>query len=189
MREGNAERGFTLIELMVVVVILAVLAAVVIPNFMKESSKAKGRSETTAMFAEIAQKQEQFKMEQSRYMGDVSDSLYEGSTTCPASVPTKDYNFATSCMTAGTAWSVMRIDPSSSSLRCQYTITAGVSGTTLTPPTGFKNSQGATAAEPALAGAWWYVHAICDESGNGGTNAQYYKSSVDQKLQFQNEGA
>ncbi len=174
---------------MVVVVILAVLAAVVIPSFMKESSRAKGRSETTAMFAEIGQKQDQFKMEQGKYMGDITDSLYEGTTTCPASVPSADYNFATSCMTSGSAWSAIRIDPSSSSLRCQYTIAAGASGTTLTPPTGFKNSQGAAAAEPALAGAWWYVHAICDESGNGGTNAQYYKSSVDPKLQWQNEGA
>jgi prepilin-type N-terminal cleavage/methylation domain-containing protein len=190
VREGNAERGFTLIELMAVVVILVVLAAVVIPSFMKETNKAKGLSEATAMFAEIAQKQEQFKAEQGKYMGDRTDAAFEGTTTCPASVPSSDYNFATSCMTGTTAWTDLRVDPSSSSLRCQYTIEAGKAGTTLTPPTWAENSLGVTgAAEPALAGAWWSIHAVCDESKNGGTNAEYYKSSVNGKIQKHNEGA
>lgn len=178
---------------MAVVAILAILAAVVIPNFMRESTKAKGRSETTAMFAEIGQKQEQFKLEHSKYMGDITDTAYEGSTTCPASVPTSDYNFGhttSGCLTTGSAWLALRVDPTSSSLRCQYTIEAGVSGTTLTPPTGFKNSQGElNTAEPALAGPWWSVHAVCDESGNGGANAEYYQSSVDRKIQAINEGS
>jgi prepilin-type N-terminal cleavage/methylation domain-containing protein len=190
VREGNAERGFTLIELMAVVVILAILAAVVIPSFMKETNKAKGLSEATAMFAEIAQKQEQFKAEQGKYMGDITDAAYEGSTTCPATVPTTNYTFATGCMVTSSAWLALRIDPTSSSLRCQYTIEAGKAGTTLTPPTWAPNSLGsAAAAEPPLAGAWWSIHAVCDESGNGGTNAEYYKSSVDGKIQKHNEGA
>jgi prepilin-type N-terminal cleavage/methylation domain-containing protein len=189
VREGNAERGFTLIELMAVVVILAILAAVVIPNFMKSSSRAKGRSEATAMFAEIAAKQEQYKAETGKYMGDRTDALKEGSTTCPPAATTGDYNFSTTCAVANSAWQDLRIQPTSSSLRCQYTIEAGVTGTVLTPPTGFTNSQGAAAAEPALAGPWWFIHAVCDESSNGGTNAEYYKSSVDGKLQFQNEGS
>jgi hypothetical protein len=84
----------------------------------------------------------------------------------------------------------MRVDPTSSSLRCQYIIEAGVSGATLTPPTGFKNSKDQTnVAEPPLAGPWWAVHAICDESRNGGTNAEYYQNSVNRKIQKLNEGA
>lgn len=176
---------------MAVVAILAILAAVVIPNFMRESTKAKGRSETTAMFAEIAQKQERFKIEQNKYMGDATDSAYEGSTTCPATVPTSDYNFTTACLaTSGTAWTMLAIDPTSSSLRCQYTVEAGASGTTLTPPTGFRNMKNElNTAEPALAGAWWAIHAVCDESGNGGGNAEYYQNSVNRKIQAINEGS
>jgi type II secretory pathway pseudopilin PulG len=175
---------------MAVVVILAILAAVVIPNFMKETNKAKGLSEATAMFAEIAQKQEQFKMESGKYMGNLTGTNYAGTTTCPTSVPSADYNFATSCVGTSSAWLTMRVDPTSSSLRCQYIIEAGVSGSTLTPPTGFKNSKDQlNTAEPALAGAWWAVHAVCDESRNGGTNAEYYQNSVNRKIQKLNEGA
>ena len=82
MREGNAERGFTLIELMIVVAIIAILAAVVIPNFMRETTKSKRKAEVTAMFAEIGVKQEQFKTENANYMGLTSGTKYVGTTAC-----------------------------------------------------------------------------------------------------------
>jgi hypothetical protein len=81
------------------------------------------------------------------------------------------------------------MDAPSQSMRCQYKIQAGKAGTGLTPPTGFKNSQGTlNAAEPTLAAPWFYVYAKCDESPSGGTNSEYYQSSVDRKLQVVNEG-
>ena len=38
---GSASRGFTLLELMVVIVILGILAAIVVPQFMSEPHKAR----------------------------------------------------------------------------------------------------------------------------------------------------
>ena len=38
---GSASRGFTLLELMIVIVILGILAAIVVPQFMSEPHKAR----------------------------------------------------------------------------------------------------------------------------------------------------
>ncbi len=192
VRDAKNEHGFTLIELMIVVGIVAILAAVVIPNFMSQTTKSKRLTEISAMFAEISVKQDQFKIERSKYMGLASDANYYGTTTCPTAIPTADYNFSTTCSTSGSAWELLRISPTSSALRCQYAITAGMGGTavgatTFTPPTPFLNSKGAVGAEPMPAGAWWYILAKCDEKA-GGTTAEYYRSSQDPKLQKRNEG-
>jgi type IV pilus assembly protein PilE len=180
MREGNAERGFTLIEIMIVVAIVGVLAMVVVPSFLKSGSKSKARTEVAAMFSEIASKQEQFKAETSRYIGGSTTAPYTGTSTCPASVPTADYNFNTSCMASAGVWLTLRLVPPQSAMRCQYTITADAAGTSMTIPTGFKNSQGGTTAE-TVATSWWQVLATCRGSGAG--TAQYYQSSVDRKIQ------
>jgi len=173
-----------MIELMLVVAIIAILAVVVIPQFMKETTKAKRRSEVSAMFAEIAAKQEQFKIEKNYYLGNVSGTNYVGNTVCPTSVPTADYDFATSCAVAGSAWLMLRVVAPQQKLRCQYKILTDVAGTTMTAPTGFTNSAGSA----AIASGWYYLYAECDEKGDGGTNATYFMNSFDRKLQIQNEG-
>jgi prepilin-type N-terminal cleavage/methylation domain-containing protein len=188
VRQGNAERGFTLIEIMAVVVIVAILAAVVVPSFMQGSIKSKARTEAAAMIAEIGAKQAQFYAENSKYMGDATQASFNGTTTCPSAVPSADYVFETSCSTTNSAWQKLRVVPTSQSLRCQYTLTAGLNGTNWTPPTGFKNSQGAlNAVEPTQASSWWYVHVKCDNSGST-AYSEYYASSVDRKIQSRNEG-
>lgn len=189
VREGrHTERGFTLIELMVVVAIVAILAMVVVPSFMKSGTKSKARTEVSGMFAEIASKQEQYKAENNYYLGDPAGANKVGTSTCPATVPSADYVVTSStCWTAGTAWPLLRINSTSASLRCQYTITAGLKGVAWTPPTGFKNSSNAAAAEPTPASGWWYAHAKCDHTGSSGY-AEYYTSSVDRRLQSLNEG-
>lgn len=188
VRDRTNERGFTLIELMIVVVIIGVLAVVVIPNFMQAGTKSKARTETAAMFTEIATKQAQFYAENSKYMGLYGASNFVGTSTCPTAVPSADYVFSTTCLVANTAWLSLRVNPTESKLRCQYNITTGLTGTTFTPPTGFKNSQGVlNTVEPTLASSWFYIHAKCDNSGNS-AYSEYYSSSVDRKIQSLNEG-
>jgi len=177
VREPVEERGFTLIELMVVVAIIAVLAVIVVPQFTREARKTKGKSEVSPMFAELATKEGIYKSEVGSYLA---------AAQCPSAASPSGYNFVTSCKTSGSAWESLRVNPPEKTMHCAYTIAVGAAGTTFTPPLTFKNSQGAAAAEPTLAESWFYITAECDEDGQGGTNATYYMSSVDATLQILN---
>ena len=185
VREPSAQRGFTLIELMIVVAVIAILAMVVVPTFLKSANKTKGKTEVTAMFAELASKEEAYKTE------SATNTYLDSAAVCPAAGPQKaGYNFQTSCVTTGSTWETLRINPPESKMFCAYRIVAGKRTDTLTPPMGFKNSRGTlNAAEPSLASGWWYITAECDEDRHGGTNAKYYMSSLDSKLQVTNSGS
>ena len=65
--ELRDKRGFTLIELMIVVAVIAILAAVVIPQFMGSSRKVKAESEVNPLFTEISFRQEQWRGENGSY--------------------------------------------------------------------------------------------------------------------------
>ena len=166
------ERGFTLVELMIVVAVLAILAAIAIPSFFRESSKAKHQSEVTAMMGEIAVKLEQFKMES-------PTGRYIDAPKCPGSPTPAGANFRTSCIVAASVWETLRINPPSTTTYCSYAVTTGTSADA-PAPTGFTMAQTAT--------SWWFIIAECDMGNDGGTNATFMVSSIDSKQQKLNVG-
>jgi type IV pilus assembly protein PilA len=74
------KKGFTLIELMIVVAIIGILAAIAIPNFMNYQCKAK-QSEAKANLGNIKTMMEAYRAEYDYYPGTLSVVGFEINAT------------------------------------------------------------------------------------------------------------
>ena len=161
------ERGFTIIELMIVVAIIAVLAAVVVPSFVRESTRSKAKSEIHPMFAELSTREDQYKTE---YNG------YRAASACPPSASSTgtDMTTASCAITAGGDWEKLRIQPSESKLSCSYTIAIGDAGDNPSSDTAWPTWLTPLASAPAV--SWYFINAVCPAT-------EYFTASWDSKIQ------
>ena len=70
MRKTNGQRGFTLIELMLVIGIIGAIAAIAIPNFIKYQARSR-RSEAFTNLAAMARSQKAFQAERNYFHDSV----------------------------------------------------------------------------------------------------------------------
>jgi type IV pilus assembly protein PilE len=67
----NAEKGFTLIELMIVVAVVAILAAIAYPAYQEYVIRSR-RAEGQSLLSEAAARQERWRAQNGSYMTDYS---------------------------------------------------------------------------------------------------------------------
>jgi prepilin-type N-terminal cleavage/methylation domain-containing protein len=166
----SPQRGFTLIEVMVTCALVGVLAVVVVPMFWGEARKGRAKAEVSAMFAELAMREDQYKLDQSAYLV---------AAACP-SAPAAAGQDATGCVASGQPWNTLRVILPQSKLACSYAITVGTSAMTPAPPAPFVMTK--------PPGGWYYIIATCDMDGSSSVLSKYFTASNDTSLQVSNEG-
>jgi type IV pilus assembly protein PilA len=79
----KSDKGFTLVELLVVIVIISILAAIALPNFMNQTAKAK-QSEGKQNVALINKTQTNYRSEKNTFatkFDDLAVAVLKGGTT------------------------------------------------------------------------------------------------------------
>jgi type IV pilus assembly protein PilA len=174
-RRSWISRGFTLVELMVVIAILAVLSAVAIVSFAKYRTRAR-TTEAYNMLGMIRMRQEAYRSEFSQY-ATVSATT---TTFWPATVGRDPRDFMSG---VPAEWTQLGIRPTGP-VYYQYMTVAGIPPTAPNIPGAVPTDLGfSTLASPDM---WWVAQARGDLDGDGRL-ALFETASFTNRVFVQNE--
>jgi prepilin-type N-terminal cleavage/methylation domain-containing protein len=171
-------RGFTLLELMIVVALIGVLAAIVIPSFTEDSNRAKMESEVSAVFAEMRTKMEAYKVEYGTYISTAADEA----TYAPTGALGSKARPWPVTLPAGLV--TIKFVPPDPDVYCGYVAIAGPAG---------GGTVGAIAAGDfafvaSPVAQWYYLLAQCNMDGSATKDGFAFTSSVNTAIQWKNSG-
>jgi prepilin-type N-terminal cleavage/methylation domain-containing protein len=164
---GRRQAGLTLIELMIVVAIIGILAAVAVYMFTKTTKKVKVESEIPAVFAEIKIRQEQFHTENGTYLSTGVDDDDKWPAT-PGDPDTGPNDIAPRPQ----EWDDLKLNLDKAAVYCSYVTIAGAGGDDTN--IGTKATDFEFTAAPVT--NWYYIIAECDADGRA-TNSFYFQRS------------
>ncbi|MCW5806953.1 MAG: prepilin-type N-terminal cleavage/methylation domain-containing protein [Deltaproteobacteria bacterium] len=169
----KAQAGITMLEVMIAVAVVGILVKLALPSLAGSSRKVKGDTEVNAFMTELRMKQEQFHLENGRYLSTGTESTMFPATAQPQQL---------AITTMPAEWNQLRVNLPEAQARCQYVAIAGnkLSGTigTVAASFGFSN--------PGR--DWYYILAHCDLDGDATVDSWYFTSSKDAAIQKLNPG-
>jgi type IV pilus assembly protein PilA len=182
---GQRERGFTLVEMMVVVIIIAVLATLAVVGYRKLILSSHV-SEATNMVQNIRVAQEEYHSETQTY-ANVSPSL---TTYYPSPVPKGNLltGWGAACdeeCNNGMDWTMLPVHVDGAVL-FGYATVAGPAGTN--PPGGVTVNGNAVAFPSPSPVDWFVVAASCDLDLHGAPDTHVYTTSWSNAVMVDAEG-
>ncbi len=169
---GMRQKGFTLIELMIVVTIIGVLAMIAGTAYRKYTAKARA-SEVYAVFAEFRSKEEAYRTEFSTYCNTAATcgTTANEATFFPALVAVGEPRSKSIATGAPAGWTQLGISPGKNALYCGYVAVAGQAGVAGFAPAGVRGKQWFNNVAPAT--VWWYLVGTCNTDGQPAVNTMY----------------
>jgi len=175
------KKGFTLIELMIVVAILGILAAIAVPGYMQYVMRSKA-SEAIGMLAEIKARQEAYRADFGQYCN--ASGTGPGFATIAADSgnwnPNADPRAAPQVwLPNANGWAQLGARPATNAVLFSYQTLAGPPGTDPTA-SGLDTNRGYTGTD------YWFVSRAIGDMDGDNTNVTYESYSESATLYISN---
>ncbi len=108
LNRKQSEKGFTLVELLVVIIIIGILAAIALPNFLSQGAKAK-QTEAKQNVGLVNRVQTAYRSENASFATSF-DTLATGTLAGNTNASTTSYSYALSANTDTTAITAQALD-------------------------------------------------------------------------------